>query len=172
MLPTRILVADDNQEMAQSVADGLSERGYDVAAVGSGREALDLLSSQVFDAVVTDLRMPEIDGLALIARSRMLDPDRPIIVMTAYSAVDVALESLRQGAYQYVTKPFKQEELAILLERALDQARVKRGARTLESVLRRYATRAVQDSGGQLARAAEMLGVDTDTLQDWLQRPV
>jgi DNA-binding NtrC family response regulator len=70
--------------------------------------------------------MPEIDGLTLIVRSRRLDPDRPVITMTASSAVDLALESLRQGAYQYVTKPFKQEELAIFLERALDHARMKR----------------------------------------------
>jgi two-component system response regulator HydG len=126
----RILVADDNLEMARSVADGLRDRGYDVAAVGSGREALDLLSNQAFDALVTDLRMPEIDGLTLIVRSRSLDPDRPVIVMTASSAVDLALESLRQGAYQYVTKPFKQEELAIFLERALDQARLKRVVRS------------------------------------------
>src|SRR5438045_896736 len=118
----RILVADDSLEMAESVADGLRERGYDVVAVGSGREALDLLTKDPFEALVTDLRMPEVDGLALIASSRRLDPDRPVIVMTAYSVVDVALESLRQGAYQYVTKPFKQEELAIFLERALDHA--------------------------------------------------
>jgi two-component system response regulator HydG len=125
----RVLVADDNLEMARSVADGLAARGYDVAAVGSGREALDLMSRQAFDALVTDLRMPEIDGLALLARSRSLDPDRPVIAMTASSAVDLALESLRQGASHYVTKPFKQEELAIFLERALDQARIKRALR-------------------------------------------
>jgi len=127
----RILVADDSLEMAESVADGLRERGYDVVAVGSGREALDLLTKDPFEALVTDLRMPEVDGLALIASSRRLDPDRPVIVMTAYSVVDVALESLRQGAYQYVTKPFKQEELAIFLERALDHARMQRTLREL-----------------------------------------
>jgi len=125
----RVLVADDNLEMACSVAEGLRERGYDVAAVGSGREALDLLTSQSFDALVTDLRMPEIDGLALIARWRSLDADRPVITMTATSAVDLALESLRQGASHYVTKPFNQEELAIFLGRALDQARLKRTLR-------------------------------------------
>jgi len=166
----RILVADDNLEMAWSVADGLRDRGYEVAAVGSGRDALERLSAEAFDAVVTDLRMPEIDGLALIARSLSLDPDRPIIAMTASSAIDIALESLRQGAYQYVTKPFKQEELAILLARALDHVRVKRDAQALETVLRRYAARALQDGDGQLARAAEALGVDAARLRQWLER--
>ena len=87
----RILVADDNLEMARSVADGLRDRGYEVADVGSGREALDLLSREPFDALVTDLRMPEIDGLTLIAHWRRLDPDRPVITMTASSAIDLAL---------------------------------------------------------------------------------
>ena len=125
----RVLVADDSFEMAQSVAEGLCDRGYDAIAVGSGYEALDLLAGSSFDALITDLRMPGIDGLALMARSRTLDPIRPVIAMTAYSSLDLALESLRQGAYYYVTKPFKQEELAIFLERALEQARMKRELR-------------------------------------------
>jgi DNA-binding NtrC family response regulator len=125
----RVLVADDSFEMAQSVAEGLCERGYDAIPVGSGHEASDLLVGISFDALITDLRMPGIDGLALIARSRTLDPNRPIIAMTAHSSVDLALESLRQGAYYYLMKPFKQEELAIFLERALEQARMKRELR-------------------------------------------
>ena len=66
----RVLVADDSFEMAQSVAEGLCDRGYDAIAVGSGYEALDLLAGSSFDALITDLRMPGIDGLALMARSR------------------------------------------------------------------------------------------------------
>jgi two-component system response regulator HydG len=122
----RVLVADDSFEMARSVAESLCERGYDATPVGSGHEALDLLIGRSFDALVTDLRMPGIDGLALMARSRTLDPNRPVIAMTAYSSLDLALESLRQGAYYYLTKPFRQEELAIFLERALEQARMRR----------------------------------------------
>lgn len=167
----RILVADDNLEMAQSVADGLRERGYNATAVGSGREALEHLMRDPFDAVVTDLRMPEIDGLTLIASSRRLDPNRPVIAMTAYSAIDVALESLRQGAYHYVTKPFKAEELAIFLGRALDEVKLKQLARTLEAALRRYAAAALQDSEGQIGRAAEKLGVEAGTLKKWLDGP-
>lgn len=170
--PARILVADDNLEMARSVADGLCERGYLATAVGSGREALNRLLRDPFDALITDLRMPEVDGLALIASSRQLDPNRPVIAMTAYSAVDMALESLRQGAYHYLTKPFKSEELAIFLGRALDEVRLRHVARTLEETLRRYAAAALRDSDGQLGRAAEKLGVDTDTLTKWLDGTV
>lgn len=132
----RVLVVDDDLEMARSLAEGLVDRGYDTFAAGSGREALDHLGSERFDAVVTDLRMPKVDGLELLSASRKLDPERPVIVMTAYSAIDTAVESIRQGAYHYLTKPFKQEELAIFLGRALDQVRVRREASVLKAVLR------------------------------------
>jgi two-component system, NtrC family, response regulator HydG len=133
----RILVVDDNLEMARTIAEGLLDRGYDAVAVGSGRQALDQLNGEPFvDAVVTDLRMPDGDGLELLSASRKLDPDRPVIVMTAYSAIDTAVESIRQGAYHYLTKPFKQEELAIFLGRALEELRIRREASTLKTALR------------------------------------
>jgi two-component system response regulator HydG len=132
----RVLVADDNLEMARSIADGLVDRGYDATPVESGAEALERLARDQPDALVTDLRMPRVDGIALLAASRRLDPERPVIVMTAYSAVDTAVESIRQGAYHYLTKPFKQDELAIFLGRALDEGRVRREALALKIALR------------------------------------
>jgi two-component system response regulator HydG len=136
----RILIVDDNLELARTLAEGLIDRSYDAVPVASGREAIERLSDgQVndrFDALVTDLRMPNVDGMALLAASRRLDPDRPVIVMTAYSAIDTAVESIRQGAYHYLTKPFKQDELVIFLERALDQVRVKNEASALRTALR------------------------------------
>ena len=132
----RILVVDDQLEMARTIADGLADRDYQAVAVGGGQKAVELLAAEPFDAVVTDLRMPGVDGLELLAASRRLDPDRPVIVMTAYSAIDTAVESIRQGAYHYLTKPFKQEELAIFLGRALEELRIRREATTLKTALR------------------------------------
>jgi two-component system response regulator HydG len=132
----KVLVVDDNLEMARTLADGLVDRGYETVAVGSGRQALDRLAAEPFDAVVTDLRMANVDGLELLSGSRKLDPERPVIVMTAYSAIDTAVESIRQGAYHYLTKPFKQEELAIFLGRALEELRVRREASALKTALR------------------------------------
>jgi two-component system response regulator HydG len=133
----KILVVDDNLEMARTIADGLVDRDYDAVAVGSGQKAIDHLTSDSFvDAVVTDLRMPGVDGLEVLSASRKLDPERPVIVMTAYSAIDTAVESIRQGAYHYLTKPFKQEELAIFLGRALEALRIRREASTLKTALR------------------------------------
>jgi two-component system response regulator HydG len=125
----RVLVVDDHLEMARTIADGLTDRGYEALAVGSGPEAEKRLTEERFDAVVTDLRMPEVDGMTLLALSRRLDPDRPVIVMTAYGAVDSAVETRSRGAYHHLTKPFRQDELALFLGRAFADLEVRREER-------------------------------------------
>jgi two-component system response regulator HydG len=134
----RVLVVDDELSMAEMLASGLSERSFDATALGSSADAVKLLEANEprFDAIVTDLRMPGVDGLELLSIARRTDPRRPVIVMTAYSAVETAIESIRRGAYHYLTKPFKVEELALFLDRALDDANVRREAETLRRALR------------------------------------
>jgi two-component system response regulator HydG len=131
----RILVADDDVALVETLVDGLVDAGYDVHGTGSSLEAKKLLEQQEFDALVTDLRMPGVDGLGLLAVSQKLSRERPVIVMTAYSAVDTAVESIRMGAYHYLTKPFKVGELALFLGKALAEARLQREARTLRQTL-------------------------------------
>ena len=84
----RILVVDDNLEMARTLAEGLCDHGFEAQAVGSGTLAADHLKTDHIDALVTDLRMPKIDGLDLLSLSRSLAPERPVIVMTAFSAIE------------------------------------------------------------------------------------
>ena len=132
----RILVVDDNVEMARTIADGLTEHGYDTVIATGGQEAVDQLAAEPLDAVVTDLRMPGVDGLAVLAASRRVDPGPPVIVMTAYSAIDSAVESIRQGAYHYLTKPFKLDELRIFLGRALEEHRLRHEASALRKTLK------------------------------------
>jgi two-component system response regulator HydG len=132
----RVLVVDDNLEMARTLAEGLNDRGYAAVPAGSGESAAEYLRTEQVDALVTDLRMPRLDGLGLLALSRSLSPERPVIVMTAYSAVDTAVESIRQGAYHYLTKPFKTEELALFLRRALDESQLRREAASLRKTLK------------------------------------
>jgi two-component system response regulator HydG len=131
----RVLVVDDKLELAETLAEGLHDRGYQATALASGVEALQRLSSERVDALVTDLRMPDLGGLELVAASREAAPERPVIVMTAYGAIDSAVECVRRGAYHYLTKPFAVEELAIFLGRALDEVRVRREAVALKATL-------------------------------------
>jgi len=115
----RVLVVDDDLALVDTLADGLSDLGYEVVGTGSSLEAKELLEQHTFDALLTDLRMPGLDGLGLLAVSRKLSRERPVIVMTAYSAVDAAVEAVRRGACDYLTKPFKVRELGLCLARAL-----------------------------------------------------
>ena len=112
-----ILVVDDKLALAETLADGLVDRGYSANAIGKSREALAAIERGGIDLVVTDLRMPEIDGLVLLdaARARGI----AVIVMTAYGAIDSAVEAMRKGAFHYLTKPFKLDELVGFIEFAL-----------------------------------------------------
>ncbi len=150
----RVLVVDDHLSMAEMIADGLNDRGYEAVPSGSGREGLRRLTSEAFDALVTDLRMPDVTGLELLAEAKKAAPERPVIVMTAHGAMDTAIESIRRGAYHYLTKPFKAEELALFLERAFDEANLRRETTALKRTLRdRFSL------GSLIAKSAAMRNV-------------
>jgi two-component system response regulator HydG len=131
----RVLVVDDHMELARTLCDGLTERGFEAVPLDSSVEAAKVLATEDFDALVTDLRMPEVDGLELLAASRQSVPHRPVLVMTAYGAIETAIQAMQRGAYHYVTKPFKVEELTLLLERALGAERTRKEAETLRRTL-------------------------------------
>jgi two-component system response regulator HydG len=135
-----VLVVDDDPAFGESVTDALSALGWRARYVGVSAEAAGLVRDLEFDALVTDLRMPEVDGLALLSLAREVAPERPVIVMTAFSAIDSAVECVRQGAYHYLTKPFKVRELDLYLQRALEERALRRTARELRRTLHdRYA---------------------------------
>jgi two-component system response regulator HydG len=156
--PMRVLVVDDQIEMARMLSDALVDHGYDALALASGKQAIARLEGQEFDAVVTDLRMPDADGLEVLAAARKDGSDRPVIVMTAFSAVDTAIESIRRGAYHYLTKPFKTEELVLFLQRAFEERRVRREAHTLRSAFRdRFSRAHLIGSSAAMKRALEIM---------------
>ncbi len=135
-MPARVLVVDDHLEMAEMVAESLADAGFEAEALASGSAALERLEAGGIDALVTDLRMDRVSGLDLLAASKRDSPQRPVVVMTAYGAIDTAVESIRQGAYHYLTKPFQPEELVIFLRRALEEANLQQEARLLRRALR------------------------------------
>jgi two-component system response regulator HydG len=159
----RVLIVDDQLAMAEMLSDDLLERGYAATPVDSGQEAARLLQEDGFDVLVTDLRMPGLDGLALLKLSKEMDPALPVIIMTAYSAVDSAIESIRRGAYHYLTKPFKVDELALFVDRSLEEARLRRETVSLRRALRdRFSTpgfvsesQAMQDVSDLVRRVAD-----------------
>ena len=132
---TRVFVVDDDRALAETLSDGLAELGYDAVPISTSKEAARRLEAEDVDALVTDLRMPGVDGLGLLEISRRVNPARPVIVMTAHSAVDTAVESIRQGAYHYLCKPFRSSELHLFLERALDEAHLRQETLVLRRAL-------------------------------------
>jgi DNA-binding NtrC family response regulator len=116
----KVLVVDDERNTREGLRRALSEK-YDVVTAAGGRRALEILQSDVIAVMLTDLRMPEMDGLTLIQRALALDPAPICIVLTAYGTVERAVEAMRRGAYDFLTKPVNLDKLEMVVERALKQ---------------------------------------------------
>lgn len=130
-----VLVVDDDPAMAAMVAEGLSDLGWSTRTASRADAATSAVRDPSVDVLVTDLRMPGVDGIELLALSKTIAPERPVVVMTAFGAIDTAVESLRKGAYHYLLKPFKVAELDLFVERALAERELRREARSLKRAL-------------------------------------
>jgi two-component system NtrC family response regulator/two-component system response regulator HydG len=129
----RVLIVDDDNDARTGLADVLRGRGFRVETARDGFKALRKLEDFAPDLLVTDLRMPGMDGLALARRAREIDPDSVAIVMTAYGAVDSALGAIRDGVTDYVLKPFRIDDVLRVIEPALAQRRLRRDAARLRA---------------------------------------
>src|SRR5471032_3144331 len=118
----RVLVVDDEQSLRKVLAATLSREGYEVQVASDGEEALLLLERDGADVVVTDLVMPRMDGLSLLRRVVQKHPDIPVIVVTAHGKVDSAVEAMKAGAFDFVTKPFEHAELKAIIAKAARQS--------------------------------------------------
>ncbi len=122
--PARILVVDDQKNMRTTTALVLSSEGYVVGEAESGEEALSRLLSEPFDLVLTDLKMATLDGLAVLKQTLEIAPSTQVIVMTGHSTVESAVTAMKLGAYDYLSKPFKEGELLIRVQKALEKRRL------------------------------------------------
>jgi two-component system response regulator AtoC len=121
MLPEhkQILVVDDEPNLRKVLSAQLERDGYDVHTAEDGQQGLDLLAENHIDLVITDLRMPRLDGMELLRRALELDDSLPIVMLTAHGTVDNAVEALKTGAFDYITKPFDQNEVRAVVRKAL-----------------------------------------------------
>ncbi|MCJ7459478.1 MAG: sigma-54 dependent transcriptional regulator [candidate division Zixibacteria bacterium] len=120
----KIMVIDDEESMCRFMQIMLQKEGYDVTSTVSSKEALEEMKSKDYDLVIADLMMPEMNGLELLSRAKSIHPDINFIVMTAYASVDTAIEALKKGAFDYITKPFKVDEIKIAIKKSLTQKRI------------------------------------------------
>src|SRR4051794_41053500 len=135
MPDTRVLVVDDERSMRELLSITLTRAGYDVTVADGGEPAIERLRHDTFDLVVTDLRMHETDGMAVLRAARELAPDTIVVVVTAYASTDTAVEAMKLGAYDYVTKPFKLDEIRVTLANAIERKRLREENRALRRQL-------------------------------------
>ncbi|MCP3137681.1 sigma-54-dependent transcriptional regulator [Pyxidicoccus xibeiensis] len=156
----RILVVDDHVEMGRMLRDPLTDEGYTVDLATGGEEAIRLVRTRLYDAVLSDLRMEKVDGLDVLEAVHGVDPEMPVLLMTAFGGVESAVEAMKRGAYHYFTKPFRLDEVLVFLKRALVERRLRAENRAL-----RQAAAERGSLGALVGRSAPMR-----TLYDFIER--
>jgi two-component system response regulator AtoC len=131
----RVLLVDDEENLRLALKTYLRKQGYEVVAAGDVEAALGQCAKDAFDFVITDVRMPGRSGLELLAELRAKHPATTVIVMSAYGSIDQALDAIRSGAYDYVAKPFKPEELGFVLKKAEEREALRRQNRELRAAM-------------------------------------
>jgi two-component system, NtrC family, response regulator PilR len=121
-----ILIVDDERSMREFLGIYLRREGYRIEAAAGGKEALAALKARTFDLVITDLRMPDADGLTILAEAKRVHPDTEVVVVTAFSTTETAIAAMKAGAHDYLTKPFKIDEVGLIVARAMEKRRLAR----------------------------------------------
>jgi len=122
----RLLVVDDEEIALANLEHVLAKEGYEVMATQSGPTALKLLEKEEFSVVLTDLRMPKVDGMEILERCHELYPDTEVIMITGYATVDSAVEAMKKGAYHYIAKPYRLDEVRKVVAEAVEKNRLKK----------------------------------------------
>jgi len=157
--PVRVLIADDDVSHAEALADGLEMDGYHCRIVHSGKEALARLSEESFDAVLTDLVMPDVSGIEVLQSARGLQPDAVVLLVTGHESVKTAVDALRHGAADYLTKPVDLAELRARLARAVESGRLRRDHLELQRQIdKRFGFEGILGNSPRMRRVFEILG--------------
>ena len=119
--PVKILVVDDEEIMLKLACDALRSQGHQVTGSSGALEALDKLKGERFDFILTDIKMPEMDGMELIQSAHEIDPSMGAIFMTGYASLDTAKRAIQEGAYDYILKPFDLQEIRSAVARAIQK---------------------------------------------------
>jgi DNA-binding NtrC family response regulator len=161
--PARILVVDDDPEMCRFFAQLLGEEGYIVDVVHDGSAALKQYKDGNFDLIITDLMMPRMRGTELVGRLKEFDPDASVLLVTAFGTIESAVEAMHAGAFDYITKPFRTDELLLNVSRALEQRSLRQELRRLRTEVQgRYRFQNILGTSERMQRVFEVVAHVSD----------
>ncbi len=168
-MTARILIVDDERIALRNLEHVLAREGYETVATQSGRHALELVDTQPFDLVLTDLKMDKVDGMQLLQHCKARHPDLEVIMITGFATLETAVEAMKIGAFHYIAKPFRLDEVRQTVAEALEKIRLKRENRALRAQLDAIGgrTRIVTRDGGMqklLDMARQVAGTGANVL--------
>ena len=134
-----ILIVDDEERMRHLLSIMLSRKGYHVDQAGDGVEALEMIGATPFDMIITDIKMPRMDGVELLKKIMEMEIPSPVVFITAFATVESAVEAMRQGAVDYIIKPFEEDRILLTVERTLGLSRIMAENRNLKKEIRKVA---------------------------------
>ncbi len=143
----KLLIVDDQEMMRDSLAATLAREGHEVVAAGDGTLALQRLTAARFDLLISDLKMPKMTGIELLAEAKKVRPEMPVVLMTAFATVQTAVEAMKLGAYDYIQKPFDGDEIKLLIDRTLEHSRLVRENQALRHMVEANGPRPLVGSG-------------------------
>ena len=154
----KILVVDDDASLRRVLEYNLAKEGYAVLTADSGEQALALLDAERVDLLITDIKMPGMDGMDLLRRVRQASPETQVIVITAFGTIEMAVEAMKAGAFEYVTKPFNRDELSLAVRKALRLKSLERdNARLRREVERKYGFENIVGDSPQLQQVFRLI---------------
>ena len=154
----KILVLDDEQGFRDSLTLLLTDAGLDVQSLGSPSEALSLLGDEAFDIVLCDVQMPEFDGLEFLKRHRAAGGRAIVIMMSAYGSEDAAIAAMKQGAYDYIPKPFRTDEVLLVIHKAAEREHLRRTVASLSANLERFKDGEIVAESSAMRRVLDLAG--------------
>jgi two-component system response regulator AtoC len=158
MIPKRVLVVDDEENFRHMLSVILKKEGYDVEAASNGEEALQKIAVSPYDQILCDIRMPKMDGLDFLNEAKKAGIDSTIIMMSAYGTVDIAIEAIKLGAYDYISKPFKPDEIILTLKKAEERERLRRENELLrKEVKKEYSFENIISKNKQMQKIFEVI---------------
>ncbi|MCX6842582.1 MAG: sigma 54-interacting transcriptional regulator [candidate division WOR-3 bacterium] len=160
----RVLVVEDEELKRRTIVDALTDAGYEVRGTGDGTEGFQLVRDEFWDVALLDLKLPGMDGMTILSKAREIRPETTIIMMTAFASVQTAVEAMKAGAYDYLTKPFTTDELLLKLTRLFEyRAKAAENVVLKKALDSEYAFRSMVGRSRSMRRLFEQICVIADS---------